>query len=291
MATVSPRTAAQRLTAVGGDRSRLVVLHTNDVHSHIEPMPANDVKYPGQGGYARRTTYIAQTRAEGVETLVMEAGDMFQGTPYFNFYNGALEISLMNRMGVDVVTIGNHEFDLGMVNLCDRMVQANFPFVCANYTFADPRAASLVSPYKVFERCGRRIGVVGLGVELEGLVTEKNHGGTIYEDPIVCGNRMAKLLKEQERCDMVIALTHIGFAGEANHVDDCTLAAHSEDIDMILGGHSHTFLEAPVWVDNASGRRVLVNQAGYGGVIEGRIVVDFDGDGIAHIGGSAIAMV
>ncbi len=277
LAIVSPSDAARKVEK-SANKKRLVILHTNDVHSRIEPYPPEDLRYGNKGGYARRQALIEKVRSEGYETLVFESGDIFQGTPYFNFYHGALEISLMNRMGIDAVTIGNHEFDLGLENLNQRMSEANFPFLCANYTFSNARSRELVKPWKVFERCGKRIGVLGLGVKLDGLVTTANHGNTVYEDAIECGNRTANELKQNQGCDLVIALTHIGYDGLMGEVNDRSLAAQTENIDIILGGHSHTFLPSPVWVTNKVGRQVLVNQAGCGGVAEGRIDVRFDGD-------------
>ncbi|MCQ2204442.1 MAG: metallophosphatase [Bacteroidales bacterium] len=271
-------TRAAKLTgdkhAQSSDRTtrRLTILHTNDVHSHIDPFPADDPKYPGLGGYARRQAFIEKVRAEGNDTLVFECGDMFQGTPYFNFYKGKLEISLMNRMGIDAVTIGNHEFDNGLDILCDRIEEAQFPFLNANYSFTDRRAQRIVNKYKIFERCGIKIGVFGLGVEVEGLVTTANLKGTTYNDPVKCAQTYADKLRKMG-CQMVIALTHIGYSMNEK-IDDIKLAAYTTGIDMILGGHSHTFLPQPVFVRNKNNKDVLINQVGYAGINVGRIDID-----------------
>lgn len=250
----------------------LTILHTNDVHSHIDPFPADDPKYPNLGGYARRKAYIDSVRNEGNEVLVFECGDMFQGTPYFNFYKGKLEISLMNQMGIDAVTIGNHEFDNGLDVLCDRMEEANFPFINTNYNFIHQRARSIVVPHKVFSKCGIRIGVFGLGVEVNGLITDANLQGTTYSDPIVVAQQTADYLRSQQNCQMVIALSHLGYDMKTQ-VDDVVVAAQTNGIDIILGGHSHTFLPEPVVVTNKDGKNVVINQVGFGGINVGRIDV------------------
>lgn len=270
-------------------RRRLTILHVNDVHSHIDPMPLNDSRYPGMGGYARRQAYIEQVIAEGNDVMVFECGDMFQGTPYFNFYKGKLEIELMNRMHVDAVTIGNHEFDNGLDVLCDRMEEAKFPFINSNYTFVDQRARNIVKPYKIFERAGIKVGVFGLGVAIEGLITAKNAKNTIYNDPIAATQRMADTLRA-EGCNLVIGLSHIGF-DMGRFVDDQKVAAATRGVDMILGGHSHTFLPAPVYVKNLDGADVLVNQVGYAGINVGRIDLDVCGGDISVVSGYAKVMV
>lgn len=254
---------------------RVAILHTNDVHSHIDPFPPNDAKYPNLGGFARRKAYIESVRNQGIETLVVECGDMFQGTPYFNFYGGRLEIELMNQMHVDAVTIGNHEFDNGIDAFADRMSEANFPFLNANYDFADARAAQLVEPWRIFERAGLRIGFFGLGVKIEGLIDPKNAGGTVYRDPISAAQRAADELRSQG-CDVVVALSHLGYE-MSEQPDDKQVAAATTGIDIILGGHTHTFLPAPVVVTNAEGAQVIVNQVGYGGINVGRIDIVNDG--------------
>ena len=271
------------LTSCGQDdskdrRRKLIILHTNDVHSHIDPFPASDPRYAGLGGYARRETIICDTiRRYGAENvLVFESGDMFQGTPYFNFYHGKLEMQLMNRMHIDAVTIGNHEFDNGVSALCDCMEIANFPFLSANYTFTDPRGAELVKPYKVFERGGFRVGVFGLGIRLAGLVAPANCDSVRFSDIVPTAQNVVNKLRVDEGCDIVIALTHLGFEDGPNGDCDKALAANTSGIDFILGGHSHTFLSEPVFVKNVNGEPVFINQVGYGGVNVGRIEIGAD---------------
>ncbi len=253
----------------------LTILHTNDVHSRIDPFPADDPRYHGLGGYARRKKLIDNTRLKKGENnvLVFESGDMFQGTPYFNFYKGMAEMSLMNQMHVDAVTIGNHEFDNGVQALCDCMEKANFPFINSNYEISDERARSLVLPYKIFERAGLRIGVFGLGVKLAGLVGPRNCQGFTYRDPILTAIETASLLRKKGCC-FVIALSHIGYS-MVNQVDDVALAKSNADIDVIIGGHTHTFLPQPVIINNALGRSVIVNQVGFGGINVGQLEFSF----------------
>lgn len=264
---------------VTDNRALLTILHCNDVHSHIDPFPVNDPKFPGMGGYARRASLIKHTQ-ENVgrnNMLLFECGDMFQGTPYFNLYKGKVEIELMNKMGVDAVTIGNHEFDNGLNELVNRMQEANFPFICSNYSFTNERALKTVKSYQIFERTGKRIGVFGLGVKIDGLISPRNTDGTTYRDPIEVGNETAAYLKNVEKCDFVIALTHIGYI-MTSQVDDIHLAKASSNIDLILGGHTHTFLTKPEYITNANGREIIVNQAGYGGLCMGRIEILFEED-------------
>ena len=278
---------AKMLTScsVGDDRHQtLTILHTNDVHSHIDPFPEDDPRYHGLGGYARRQAYIDKTIVErGADnTMVFESGDMFQGTPYFNYYKGTLEMQLMNRMHIDAVTIGNHEFDNGVGALCNCIEMANFPFLNANYKIADARMHRLVSPYKIFNRGGMRIGVFGLGMRLEGLVSRFNHEGVMDGDPIEAAREASAFLRK-EGCKIIIALTHIGYS-MVNTPDDISLAMATTDVDMILGGHSHTFLARPDYITNAVGRKVLVNQVGFGGINVGRIDIAIKGDGgLAYI--------
>lgn len=289
LAAANPSRAAEKLAqTVDNKKNKLIILHCSDVHSHIDPLPANSPTYPNCGGYARRQTYIEKTRAEGYETLVLESGDIFEGTPYFNFYHGALEIQLMNRMGIDAVTIGNHEFDLGLDTLCQRIKEANFPFVCANYHFSNQRTSALIKPYKVLEKCGKRIGVFGLGVELKGLVSDSKHDNTKWEDPVQCAQRIADQLRNAEHCDLVIALTHIGIY-DSTKKGDRYLAANTNGIDMILGGHSHTFMDEPLWLSNADGQQVMVYHSGHSGVLLSRIEVDFS-EKVAQIEGRKIEM-
>lgn len=248
---------------------QLTILHTNDVHSQIDPIVIDTNTNTTMGGYARRKAYIDMVRNEGNDMLVFECGDMFQGTPYFNVYNGKLEIDLMNKMGIDAVTIGNHEFDNGLDALTQRIKEANFPFLNANYNFKSHEMASVVKPYKIFEKAGMKIGVIGIGVKLDGLVSYTNYGETTYSDPIETANTLAKELRNNG-CNLIIVLSHIGYK-MTNLPDDILLARSSTDIDIILGGHTHTLLHQPTEVKNKNGRIVVINQVGSHGINMGRI--------------------
>ncbi|MEC4003801.1 metallophosphatase [Flavobacterium sp. SUN052] len=250
----------------------ITILHTNDVHSYIDPFPANHPKNPNMGGVARRAALIDSIRKENPNVLLLDAGDIFQGTPYFNYYGGELEFKLMNMMGYEIVTIGNHDFDNGIDGLLAQMPNANFDFV-SNYGFKNTILDGHVKPYKITHVDGVKIGVFGLGVELQGLVDKKNCKETVYNDPIESATDMARILKQEQKCDLVICLSHIGFnyKEDPNKVCDLILAKKTKDIDLIIGGHTHTFLDKPVIEKNLDGKEVLINQVGCYGLNLGRI--------------------
>ncbi|TND08940.1 MAG: 5'-nucleotidase [Bacteroidetes bacterium] len=255
---------------------KIVVLHTNDVHSHIDPFPDNDPKYPGQGGIERRATMIREIREQEPNVLLLDAGDIFQGTPYFNLYNGELEMKLMTQMGYDASAIGNHDFDAGLDNLAKQMVHARFPLLNCNYDFTGTAMEGLVQPYKIFHKSGVDIGVFGLGIELAGLVDKRLYGKTKYLDPIQKAAAMVKILKDEKKCDVVICLSHLGYKYENDKISDIILARESRGIDMIIGGHTHTFLDKPVIIPNREGKQVYVTQAGWAGLRLGKITINID---------------
>ena len=266
----------------------LTILHTNDVHSHVEPFPVDHAQYPGMGGVARRYTLIKKIRQENPNTLLLDAGDIFQGTPYFNFYGGELEFKLMSKMGYDAATIGNHDFDNGIEGLLAQLPHAEFPFVSANYNFNQTVLQGRVKPYQVFLKDGIRIGVFGLGIELEGLVTKKLYKETEYLDPVEMATETVRELKETEKCDLVICLSHLGYEYRGDKISDVKLAKATKDIDLIIGGHTHTFLPEPAIVLNNVGKKVLINQVGWAGVNMGRIDFYFDSSGKTNSGGATI---
>ncbi len=270
------------LTTIGGfpldglltDKTkRLTVLHTNDVHSHIDPFPADHSRNPNKGGVARRAALIQKIRSENEHVLVLDAGDIFQGTPYFNYYGGELEFKLMSMMGYDLATLGNHDFDNGIDGFYAQLPHANFEFVSANYDFKNTVLDGIVKPYKIFKKGGLKIGVFGLGIELNGLVDKKLYKETVYNNPIEIANDVTKQLKETEKCDLVICLSHLGFKykTEPDKVSDIILAQKTSNIDLIIGGHTHTFLDKPVIETNLEGKEVLINQVGCFGLNVGRI--------------------
>jgi 5'-nucleotidase len=259
---------------------KITILHTNDVHSHIDPFPENHPKNPAQGGVARRASLIEQIRKEERNVLLLDAGDIFQGTPYFNYYGGELEFKLMSMMKYDLATMGNHDFDNGIDGFYSQLPHANFEFVSANYDFKNTILNEIVKPYKLFVKEGIKIGIFGLGVQLEGLVDKKLYKETVYNNPIEIATDITKQLKEVEKCDLIICLSHLGFdyKNEPNKPSDLNLATSTQDIDLIIGGHTHTFLEKPVIKTNKVGKQVIVNQVGAYGINLGRIDFYFSND-------------
>ncbi|WP_291129070.1 bifunctional metallophosphatase/5'-nucleotidase [Flavobacterium sp. UBA7682] len=274
--------ASSALLSLGGlslssfktlNTKHLTVLHTNDVHSYIDPFPANHPKNPNMGGVARRAALIENIRRENPNVLLLDAGDIFQGTPYFNYYGGELEFKLMSMMKYDLATIGNHDFDNGIDGLYAQLPNANFEFVSANYDFKNTVMNGQVKPYKIFNKDGIKVGVFGLGISLEGLVDKKNYKETVYNDPLTVAQDMSRILKQEQKCDLVICLSHIGYQykNEPDKICDTKLATLTKDIDLIIGGHTHTFLDKPTVLKNAEGKDVLVNQVGCYGINLGRI--------------------
>jgi 5'-nucleotidase len=270
---------------------KITVLHTNDVHSHIDPFPANDPKNPNMGGVARRAAIVEQIRREEENVLLLDAGDIFQGTPYFNYYGGELEFKLMSMMRYDLATIGNHDFDNGIDGLLAQMPHAEFDFVSANYDFKNTVLDTFIKPYKIFKKAGLKIGVFGLGIELNGLVDAKLYKETKYNNPIEVAQDMSRILKENEKCDIVICLSHLGFnyKNDPEKASDVNLARKTKNIDLIIGGHTHTFLDKPVIEKNIEGKEVLINQVGCYGINLGRIDFYLDSDkNVAAAGGKKI---
>lgn len=268
----------------------ITILHTNDVHSYIDPFPADDPKNPGMGGVAKRADIISNIRKENPNVLLLDAGDIFQGTPYFNYYGGELEFKLMSMMKYDASAIGNHDFDNGLEGLVSQLPNASFDFLSANYDFKNTIMDGHVQPFKIFNIDGIKIGVFGLGVELSGLVDKKNYKETVYNDPLEISIDMVRILKQEKKCDLLICLSHIGYSykSEPNRICDLKLAALTKDIDLIIGGHTHTFLDKPTLVKNLDGKDVLVNQVGCYGINIGRIDFYFDSNKNSGVKGKTI---
>ncbi|WP_417369715.1 bifunctional metallophosphatase/5'-nucleotidase [Gelidibacter japonicus] len=283
---IQQTTAATALVGLGGfglqsfssNLKMITILHTNDVHSHIDPFGPQDGRNPNQGGVARRASLIEGIRAENPNTLLLDAGDIFQGTPYFNYYGGELEFKLMSMLKYDAATIGNHDFDNGLEGLYAQLPHAKFDFISANYDFSNTIMDTHTKPYKVFVKNGIKIGVFGLGIQLEGLVDKNMYKETVYLDPVEIAQDMSRILKENEKCDLIICLSHLGY-NYRNNTDkpsDLSLAAATKDIDLIIGGHTHTFLKKPTIVKNSIDQNVLVNQVGCFGINLGKIDFYFD---------------
>lgn len=256
---------------------KITILHTNDTHSHIDPMPQNDTRNPNRGGVARRAYLIQQIRSENPNTLLFDAGDIFQGTPYFNFYGGELEFKLMSMLKYDAATLGNHDFDNGLEGLYAQLPHAKFDFLVSNYDFKNTLIDGHTKPYKIYELDGIRIGVFGLGIKLEGLVNKKNYKETVYLNPLEIAQDMERKLRHDEKCDLVICLSHLGYEYRSDKlISDLTIAQQTSDIDLIIGGHTHTFLPKPTLVTNQKGNTTLVNQVGCFGINLGRIDFYFE---------------
>ena len=253
------------------DLVKLVILHTNDVHSRIDPFPMDGSRNQGRGGVAARAALINKIRQENPNVLLLDAGDIFQGTPYFNFYGGELELKMMSMMAYDAGIMGNHDFDNGVEGFHKQLPHANFPILNANYDFSDTVLHDKTQPYKIFKKEGLKIGVFGLGIELTGLVNKVQYGNTVYLDPVGKALEMEKLLKEDKNCDIVICLSHLGYRYSDQKISDIVLAKYTHYIDLIIGGHTHTFLNKPDAVRNLKGKETLINQVGFAGINLGRI--------------------
>lgn len=264
------------MTLAAQDVKELLILHTNDTHSRIEPIPVSDPnpEYAGKAGFVRRATLIKEMREKNKDLLLFDCGDFSQGSPYYNMFGGEVEVKLMNEMGYDAGTIGNHEFDFGLDNMARIFRMANFPIVCANYDVKGTVLEGLVKPYVVLERDGVRIGVFGLSPVLEGLVQAHCYGGVVFKDPIEAAQQVADLLKEKEKCDLVICLSHLGWQGEP--YSDETLIPHTRNIDIVLGGHSHSYFDKTLFYKNLDGKEIPLQQMGKNAVYVGRMKVTLE---------------
>jgi 5'-nucleotidase len=257
------------------ERKQLTLLHTNDVHSRLDPFPMDGGKYQGLGGVVARDQLIRKIRKESAQILLVDAGDMFQGTPYFNYFKGEPEIQVMNMMGYDAGTLGNHDFDNGVDGLVKQIHHADFPLVNCNYDFTDTALEHKIPPYVITRKGDLKIGILGVGILLQGLVPDKNCEGIQYNDPIERANEIAYHLKKNKRCDYVVCLSHLGFDYKDNKVSDKILAKETEYVDCIIGGHTHTFLEEIHKTKNRKNQEVIVNQVGWAGINLGRINIFF----------------
>lgn len=257
--------------------TKLTILHTNDVHSRIDPFPMDGGRNEGMGGVAKRANMVNSIRKREKNVLLFDSGDIFQGTPYFNLFGGELEIKLMSELQYDAGTMGNHDFDAGIDGFAKQMVHADFPFVVSNYNFDNTILKNRIQKHKIFDIDGVKIGVIGLGIELDGLVPPNLYLDTVYEEPFKKAQAEAILLKEEKGCDFVVCLSHLGFKyNSANQPSDILLAQNTTHIDLILGGHTHTFLKAPVTEKNLDGKPVIINQVGFAGILLGRIDLVFE---------------
>jgi 5'-nucleotidase len=262
-----------------GELVKLTILHTNDMHCHIDPFPDDHAEFPGKGGMLRIASLVNQCRKENPNLLLLDSGDMFQGTPYFNYFKGELMMKVMSQMGYDAGTIGNHEFDNGMGDILSAFSHASFPFVSSNYDCSDTILSGIVKPYLILKKAGIKIGIYGLGIELDGLVSKQNYGNIRYLDPLKTALVTESMLKKEHSCDLIICLSHLGYSYQNDKISDTVLAPQTKYTDLFAGGHTHTFLEKPVVLKNADGKIVLVNQAGWAALATGKIEFIFDRKG------------
>ncbi|PWT90151.1 MAG: metallophosphatase [Blastocatellia bacterium] len=270
-----PRELAIRAEGAAGE-TVITILHTNDTHSQIDPVGPNDKQYGGKGGVARRATLVKNIRKENPNTLLIDAGDVLQGTPYFNFYKGEIEYKAMSAIGYDAGTLGNHEFDNGVDALAAALKFANFDIVSSNYDVRGTALEKIVKPYAIKTVAGIRVGLLGLGISPAALITPENFTGITFIDPIVAARDTIKILKDQ-RCDLIVCMSHLGYSEtpRRNSVNDAQLAAQVDGIDFIASGHTHTFMKEPVKVKQPCGAETLIFQVGKSGINVGRVDFTF----------------
>ena len=269
------------LTASAQKQKKLLILHSNDTHSCIMPLSENlaDTLLAGRGGYLRRIAMLKEERAKNPDLLLFDSGDFSQGSPYYTLFKGDVEVGLMNQMGIDAATIGNHEFDFGLENMARLFRMANFPIVCSNYDFSGTVVEGIVKPYVIIRRNGVKIGVFGLAPEMEGLVAQKNFEGVKYLDPATCANEMVKILKKK-KCDLIICISHLGWDSTPPEKRvgwpecDNSAFAKTKGVDLVLGGHSHSYFGKLHYITDLDGRRIPVDQNGKHGIYIGRIEVE-----------------
>ena len=266
------------VSVVAKAQKQIVILHTNDTHSTIEPVSKySKVKEAaGKAGCVRRATMVKQLREQNPDILLFDSGDFSQGSTFYTMYKGDVEVGLMNIMGYDAATIGNHEFDFGLDNLARLARQAKFPIVCSNCDFTGTPCQDVIKKYCVVVRDGVRIGVFGLTPKIEGLVMKENIAGVKYIDPIQATKEMVRVLRDKERCDIVVCLSHLGWKLAPEYIDDQVLISSTTGIDIVLGGHSHTYMKEMEWVDNAEGKSIPVDQNGKHGAFVGKITLKLE---------------
>ncbi|MEP6919583.1 MAG: metallophosphoesterase [bacterium] len=285
--SVTPSSLTTPLLEAARGETLITILHTNDTHSQIDPVPSNDKLYPGKGGVARRATLVKRVRKQNRNTLLIDAGDVFQGTPYFNFYKGEVEYKAMSAIGYDVGTLGNHEFDNGVAGLASALKFANFDLVTSNYDVHGTALESKIKRYVVRDVAGVRIGLFGLGISPVGLITPANFKGVTYRDPVVASREVVKVLRETEHCSLVVCMSHLGYypTPKEGEVGDTQVAAQVDGIDFIASGHTHTFMEKPVSVTQPAGGETLVFQVGKSGIFVGRVDFTMRGGKIVSAAG------
>ena len=268
---------------------KITILHTNDTHSQIDPLPTND-KYAGKGGVARRATLVRKIRSENPNTLLIDAGDVCQGTPYFNFFKGEVEYKAMSMIGYDAGTLGNHEFDNGVASLVSALKFANFDIVCANYQVRGTPLEAIVKPYVVKTVSGIRVGLFGLGISPVSLIDPANFKGVTYLDPITTAREVVNTLRQKEKCALVVCMSHLGYSEHPRQgaIIDTTVASQVDGIDFIASGHTHLFMEKPVMQQQPCGKETVIFQVGKSGIYVGRVDFTFRDGKVAKVDGQLL---
>ena len=251
------------------------ILHTNDFHSRFLPFPSNHRRYSNQGGIARLTDLVGKIKQQHEHVTLFDSGDVFQGTPYFNVFKGHPELQWMQRMGYDATTLGNHDFDMGVEHVFALRKQYNTPTLLLNYSFDKGSDHGVIQPYKIIEKGPVRIGVTGVCIDLIGLQGETNRGSFRYFDPVEKLQEQVNFLRKKKNCDAVVVLSHLGYQYQSEKIDDLKMAQRTEGIDVILGGHTHTFLDEPTVLKNKAGKKVIINQAGWAGLKLGHLQFEY----------------
>jgi len=267
------------LAQASDDHIVISILHTNDIHSHIEPFNSTNPAYGGRGGLARISGMIKLIKKENPHTLVFDAGDAFQGTPYFNYFGGKLIYKLMSAAEYDASTIGNHEFDNKLEGLLEAIPDATFPLINSNYDFSDTILAGKIPQWEIYRKSGIKIGVYGLGIELEKIVLRSHYGNTVFMDPVTTALHMENFLKHEQGCDLIVCLSHLGHSYRDNRLSDMDIAAATYETDLIIGGHTHFYIKEPATVKNKAGKPVILNLAWWGGLVLGHIDFIFERSG------------
>ena len=266
---------------------KITIVHTNDVHSHIDPFPPEDPLNPNSGGVIARTKIINEIKKDNPNTLILDAGDIFQGTPYFNLFGGEIELKLMSKMGYNASTLGNHEFDNGLKGLAKSLKYANFSIINSNYNLKNTPIENEIKKYEIHIIDGVKIGIFGLGIELNGLVEKKLYNGVEYLNPLEITQDITDKLKNEYQCDIIICLSHLGFKYQKEEIMcDLMLARKTKNIDLIIGGHTHTFMKKPVEIKNLVGEKVIINQVGCFGINIGKIDFYLSNKIISEMGNS-----
>ena len=266
---------------------KITIVHTNDVHSHIDPFPPEDPLNPNSGGVIARAKIINEIKKDNPNTLILDAGDIFQGTPYFNFFGGEIELKLMSKMGYNASTLGNHEFDNGLKGLAKSLKYANFSIINSNYNLKNTPIENEIKKYEIHIIDGVKIGVFGLGIELNALVEKRLYNGVEYLNPLEITHDITDKLKNEYQCDIIICLSHLGFKYQKEEIMcDLILAKKTKNIDLIIGGHTHTFMKKPVEIKNLVGEKVIINQVGCFGINIGKIDFYLSNKIISEMGNS-----